>query len=138
MFQQVILIGNATRDTEVRYTPNRTAVADVGIAVNKRIKKNDEWVDEPTFLDVTCWAKTAEIAGEYVKKGKQIMIEGELRVDKWENNEGEKRSRLVIVARQLKLLGGGPRSNGTTKKDIKTSPPQNDSLPIEVDNDVPF
>lgn len=138
MFQQVILIGNATRDTELRYTPNRTAVADVGIAVNKRIKKNDEWVDEPTFLDVTCWAKTAEIAGEYVKKGKQIMIEGELRVDKWESNEGEKRSRLVIVARQLKLLGGGPRSNGITKKDVATSPPQNDSLPIEVDNDVPF
>lgn len=138
MFQQVILIGNATRDTELRYTPSGTAVADVGIAINKRVKKNDEWVDEPTFLDVTCWAKTAEVAGEYVKKGKQIMIEGELRVDKWESNEGEKRSRLVIVARQLKLLGGGSRINGTTKKDTTTSPPQNDALSIEVDNDVPF
>lgn len=138
MFQQVILIGNATRDTELRYTPSGTAVADVGIAINKRVKKNDEWIDEVTFLDVTCWARTAEIAGEYVKKGKQIMIEGELRVDKWESNEGEKRSRLVIVARQLKLLGGGSRINGTTKKDTTTSPPQNDALSIEVDNDVPF
>lgn len=105
-FNRVILMGNLTRDVEVKYTANQTAVADIGLAVNDRRKlPSGEWVEEPTFLDVTLWGRTAEIAGQYLGKGAPVLIEGRLKLDTWES-EGQKRSKLRVVGERMQMLGG--------------------------------
>lgn len=104
-FNRVILLGNVTRDVELRTIGSGTAVADVGLAVNDRFKnKHGEWVDEPTFVDVTLWGRTAEIASEYLSKGSPVMIEGRLKLETWEK-DGQKRSKLKVVGEKLQLLG---------------------------------
>jgi single-strand DNA-binding protein len=110
-FNKVILLGNVTRDPELRYVSNGTPVTEIGLAVNNRRKgPNGEWVDETTFVDVTFWSRDAEIAGEYVTKGSPLMIEGRLKLDTWEK-DGKKNSKLRVVGEKLVLLGnrqGGP------------------------------
>ena len=104
-FNKVILLGNVTRDPELRYVSNGTPVTEIGLAVNNRRKgANGEWVDETTFVDVTLWSRDAEIAGEYVTKGSPIMIEGRLKLDTWEK-DGKKNSKLRVVGDRLVLLG---------------------------------
>ena len=78
-YNRVIVMGNLTRDPEVRYLPSGQAVCDLGVAVNERVKKDNEWVDQPTFLDVTFWEKQAETAGQYLRKGNPVLVEGKLR-----------------------------------------------------------
>jgi single-strand DNA-binding protein len=104
-FNRVILVGNLTRDPELRYTPSGLAVSEIGLAVNDRAKKNDQWVDETTFVDVTLWERTAEVANEYLSKGSQVLIEGRLKLDTWEK-DGQKRSKLRVVASKMMMLGG--------------------------------
>ena len=105
-FNKVILMGNLTRDVEVRYTPSGTAVSEVGLAVNDRRKGADgQWVDETTFVDVTLWGRQAEVAGEYLTKGSPVLIEGRLKLDQWEK-DGQKRSKLRVVAENMRMLGG--------------------------------
>ena len=88
-FNRVILLGNLTRDIELKYTANQTAVTDIGLAVNDRRKTaNGEWVDETTFVDVTLWGRTAEIASQYLSKGSPVLIEGRLKLDTWESPKG--------------------------------------------------
>jgi len=114
-FNKVILMGNVTRDPEVRYTPGGTAVTDVGLAVNRfwMDKQSNERKEETTFVDVTLWGRTAEIAGEYLSKGRPCLIEGRLQLDQWEDKEtGQKRSRLKVVGDSLQLLGGRGDSDG--------------------------
>ncbi len=112
-FNRVILVGNLTRDVEVKYTANQTAVTDIGLAVNDRRKTaTGEWVDEPTFLDVTLWGRTAEIASQYLSKGSPVLIEGRLKLDTWES-EGQKRSKLRVVGERMQMLGGRPTGGGT-------------------------
>lgn len=101
------LMGNLTRDIELQHTPQGTAVCDIGLAVNERRKSGDEWVDETTFVDVTLWGRNAEVADEYTRKGSSVMIEGRLKLETWEH-EGQKRSKLKVVADRLQLLGGKP------------------------------
>src|SRR5438477_736465 len=109
-FNRVILVGNLTRDPEVRYTTNSTAVCDIGLAVNDRRKNaSGEWIEETTFVDITLWGRTAEVAGEYLKKGAPVLIEGRLKLDTWEK-EGQKRSKLKVVGELMQMLGG--RSGG--------------------------
>jgi single-strand DNA-binding protein len=108
-FNRVILVGNLTRDVDLRYTPSQTAVTDIGLAVNDRVKKNNEWVDETTFVDVTLWGRQAEVANEYLSKGAPVLIEGRLKLDTWEQ-EGQKRSKLRVVGEKMQMLGG--RSGG--------------------------
>lgn len=106
-FNKVILVGNLTRDPEVRYLQSGMAVADIGLAVNdKRKNQQGEWVDETTFVDVTLWARQAEVAGEYLTKGAPVLIEGRLKLDTWESKEGEKRSKLKVVGENMRMLGG--------------------------------
>ena len=102
-FNKVILLGNLTRDPEVRYTPKGTAVTELGMAVNRvYTAENGEKREETTFVDVTLWGRTAEIAGEYLKKGRPVFIEGRLQLDSWEDKQsGQKRSRLRVVAEGL-------------------------------------
>ena len=110
-FNRVILVGNLTRDIELKYLQSGTAVTEIGMAVNDRIKKNGEWVDEATFVDVTLWGRTAEVASEYLGKGSQILIEGRLKLDQWET-EGQKRSKLRVVADRMQMLGGSRGGGG--------------------------
>jgi single-strand DNA-binding protein len=105
-FNRVILLGNVTRDPELRYISSGTAVTDVGLAVNDRRKNaSGEWVEETTFVDVTLWGRTAEVAGEYVTKGSPLLIEGRLKLDTWEK-DGKKNSKLRVVCDRMQLLGG--------------------------------
>lgn len=105
-FNKVILMGNLTRDIELRYTTSGMAIGACGIAVNDRRKNQaGEWVDEPTFVDLTFFGRTAEIAGEYLSKGSPIHIEGRLKLDTWEK-EGQKRSKLQVIVERMQMLGG--------------------------------
>jgi single-strand DNA-binding protein len=102
----VVLIGRLTRDAELKYTANGQAVCKFSIAVNRRRKSGEQWVDEPNFFDVVLWGRQGETLNQYLVKGKQVGVDGELRQDRWEQ-DGQNRSRVEIVASNLQLLGGG-------------------------------
>jgi len=113
-FNRVILVGNLTRDPELRYIPSGTAVSEIGLAVNERVKRNEQWVDETVFVDITLWGRTAEVANEYLSKGSPVLIEGRLKLDTWEK-DGQKRSKLRVTAEKMQMLGsreGGPKAGG--------------------------
>ena len=99
-FNRVILVGNLTRDPEVKYTTGGTAVAEIGMAVSRQWfdQKSNEKKEETTFVDVTLWGRQAEVAGEYLSKGRPVLIEGRLQLDTWEDKQsGQKRSKLRVV-----------------------------------------
>lgn len=154
-FNKVILMGNLTRDPQVRYTGSGTAVTDVGLAVNRTWfdKQANERREEVTFVDVTLWGRTAEVAGEYLAKGRPVLIEGRLQLDQWDDKEtGQKRSKLHVVGENMTMLpsggggGGGPRPGGGAP--ASSSPPassQGQSQNFEPasggaapDDEVPF
>ncbi|MGQ9605921.1 MAG: single-stranded DNA-binding protein [Thermogutta sp.] len=149
-YNRVILLGNLTRDPEVRYTPQGTAVCDVGIAVNERRKNAaGEWIDEVVYVDVTLWGRTAEVAGEYLTKGSPLLIEGRLRLDTWESQDGQKRSRLRVVGDRMQMLGSRGSGEGATGGGTRQrrpaasgggSPAADDMPPADIppDDDVPF
>ena len=110
-FNRVILMGNLTRDVELKYLQSGMAVTDIGLAVNDRFKKDGEWVEETTFVDVTLWGRTAEVAGEYLSKGSSVLIEGRLKLHQWEQ-DGQKRSKLRVTAERMQMLGGRGGSGG--------------------------
>ena len=112
-FNRVILMGNLTRDPQVRYTSNQTAVTDLGLAVNRVWfdKVSQQKREEVTFVDVTLWGRQAEVAGEYLSKGRSVLIEGRLQLDQWDDREtGQKRSKLKVVCENMTMVGG--RSDG--------------------------
>ena len=117
-YNRVILLGNLTRDPQVRYTPGGTAVADIGLAVNRTWfdKQTNQRKEDVTFVDVTLWGRTAEVAGEYLSKGRAVLIEGRLQLDTWQDKEsGQNRSKLKVVAEQMTMVGGrdgGPGGGG--------------------------
>jgi single-strand DNA-binding protein len=111
-FNRVILLGNVTRDPELRYISSGMAVTDIGLAVNDRRKNaSGEWIEETTFVDVTLWGRTAEVAGEYVTKGSPLFIEGRLKLDTWEK-DGKKNSKLRVVCERMQLIGGRSGEGG--------------------------
>ena len=151
-FNKVILVGNVTRDPELRYISSGTAVTDIGLAVNDRRKNaQGEWVEETTFVDVTLWGRTAEVAGEYVSKGSPLLIEGRLKLDQWEK-DGKKNSKLRVVCDRMQLLGsrGGdgarPKARATSGKtggdDYNQAPSYDESEAVGgapgADDDIPF
>mgnify|MGYP005850556189 FL=1 len=134
-FIRVILVGNLTRDPELRYVPSGMAVTDIGLAVNDRRKNaNGEWIEETTFVDVTLWGRTAEVAGEYLSKGSPVLIEGRLKLDTWEGSDGQKKSKLKVVGEKMQLLGarggggGSGGSGGSGGGARRTSPPAYDEF----------
>jgi single-strand DNA-binding protein len=102
----VVLIGRLTRDAELKYTANGQAVCKFSLAVNRRRKNGDQWVDEPNFFDVVLWGRQGESLNQYLVKGKLVGVDGELRQDRWEQ-DGQNRSKVEIVANNIQLLGGG-------------------------------
>ena len=148
-YNRVILLGNLTRDPELRYIPSGTAVTDVGLAVNDRVKRNDQWVEETTFVDVTLWARTAEVASEYLSKGSPVLIEGRLKLDTWETNEGQKRSKLKVIGDRMQMVGtrgaGGGGGGRPAQPDSQYSQPapseqqhEQEPPPPAADDDIPF
>ncbi len=108
-YNKVILMGNLTRDPELRYTPNNMPICNVGLAVNRRFKDSQtgEWREEPTFIDVTIFGKRGEAFARYHQKGRTAFLEGSLRLDTWEDkNTGQKRSKLYVVADEWQFVGG--------------------------------
>jgi single-strand DNA-binding protein len=105
-YNRVILVGKLTRDVELKYTTSGLAVTEIGMAINDRRKTaSGEWVEEATFVDVTLWGRTAEVASEYLSKGSPLLVEGRLKFDTWET-EGQKRSKLRVVGERMQMLGG--------------------------------
>ena len=102
----VILIGRLTRDAELKYTANGQAVCKFSLAINRRKKSGEQWVEEPNFFDVVLWGRQGETLNQYLVKGKQIAVDGELRQDRWEQ-DGQNRSKVEIMANNVQLLGGG-------------------------------
>jgi len=116
-YNRVMLMGNVTRDIELRHTPGGTAVTDMGMAVNDRRKNaQGEWVDETTFVEVTLWGRTAEIAAEFLKKGSPVFIEGKLRLDSWDA-DGQKKYKLKVVGDRLQLLGS--KGDGSSRAEYQ-------------------
>jgi single-strand DNA-binding protein len=115
-FNKVIFMGNLTRDPEVRVTSNGTHVANFGLAMNRQFKDSDgNWQSEPVFVDVTMFGKRGETFVKYHNKGSQAFIEGSLRLDSWEDSEGNKRSKLYVVAENWEFVGSGNNSEGSTE-----------------------
>jgi single-strand DNA-binding protein len=150
---KVMLMGNLTRDPEVRYTPKGTAVAELGLAINRvYTADNNEKREETTFVDVTLWGRTAEIAGEYLKKGRPVFIEGRLQLDTWDDKQtGQKRSKLKVVGEAMQLMGSrgageaapaAGESSGAPPKS-QSAPPPKQKPPADPDlepeeDDIPF
>src|SRR3954453_13499611 len=113
-FNKVILLGNLTRDPEIRYTPKGSAVCDLGLAVNRQYTlENGEKREEVTYVDVVLWARLAEIAAEYLKKGRPVFIEGRLQLDTWDAKQsGQKRSKLRVIGENMQMLGSRPSAGG--------------------------
>ncbi len=121
---KTMLIRNLTRDVELKYTTSGAAVANFGLAVNRTYTNSDgEKVDDVCFIDVVAWNRLAEIAGEYLSKGSPIFVEGRLQMDSWEQEDGQKRSKLKVVAQNIQFLGGGKADDSEGK---------------DPDDDIPF
>lgn len=128
-YNKVMLMGNLTRDPEIKYTPKGTAIADIGLAIN-RVWKNDagEKQEAVTFVDVTLWGRTAEIVGEYCKKGRPLFVEGRLELDSWDDKTtGAKRYKLKVVGENVQLLSDG-----------KGAQHQSAPAPVEDDDALPM
>lgn len=126
-FNKVMLMGNLTRDPELRYTASGAAVASFGLAVNRKFKQGDEWKDEVCYVDITVWAKQAENCTEYLHKGSPVFIEGRLNFQSWDGDDGKKRTKLEVVANNVQFLprageaapsGGGGGAQAPDKDDI--------------------
>lgn len=144
---RVLLLGNLTREIELRYTPKGTAVADLGLATNRRVSDGEgNYTDEPTFVDVTVWGRNAENAHKYLSKGRGVFIEGRLQLDTWEDREsGKKRSKLKVVAESVQFLPdgkGGDRRPGDSQgaQHAANSAPSSSGAPPQDDegDDIPF
>jgi len=139
----VVLIGRLTRDAELKYTANGQAVCKFSIAVNRRKKQGDQWVDEANFFDVVLWGRQGETLNQYLVKGKMVGVDGELRQDRWEQ-EGQNRSKVEVIANNLQLLGSSGGGGGSSGQG-SYSPPRQEAAPPQAPagddgfaDDIPF
>ncbi len=152
-FNKVILAGNLTRDPEVRYTPKGIAIAKIGLAINRTWKnETGETKEEVTFVDVDAFGRQAEVIGQYLKKGRPILIEGRLKYDQWDDKQtGQKRSRLGVVLEGFQFLDSGNRGEGNGPESAPrraapaapaagapSTPPAEPEAPAPEEDDVPF
>ncbi len=152
-FNKVILVGNLTRDPELRYTPSGTAIAKLSLAVNRSWRsESGENREEVTFVDVDAFGKQAETIGQYLRKGRPILVEGRLKMDQWEDKQtGQKRSRLGVVLEVFRFLdsgqgrdAGGPPPSAPAQQNYRSAPPaapgrpSSEAVPPPEEDDVPF
>ncbi|MDX2227740.1 MAG: single-stranded DNA-binding protein [Verrucomicrobiae bacterium] len=150
-FNKVLLLGNLTRDPELRYTPKGTAVADIGMAINKVYRTADgAEKEEVCYVTVETWGRQAETAGEYLSKGAPIFVEGELKLEQWTNKEGKKQSTLKVRAERIQFLGrpknaeyreggsGGSRPARSAPAENRPAAPVEDEPPAAEEDDIPF
>jgi single-strand DNA-binding protein len=145
---KVVLVGRLTRDAEQSYTQNGYALLKFSIAVNRRRKQGDQWIDEANFFDVTSFGRQGEAIASYMSKGRQVAVEGQLRQDRWEAQDGSKRSKVYIDANYVQLLGGGRESGGrsggdggwdsSSRQDEQPSKPSFQGPPANFEDDIPF
>jgi len=115
MYNRVILVGNLTRDVEIRYTPSGSAIGKVGIATNRRFKgANGEMKDETMFIDLTFFGRTAEIANQYLRKGSKVLVEGRLVLEQWTAQDGTKRSKHSVTVDNLQMLDRPGENSGAS------------------------
>jgi single-strand DNA-binding protein len=131
MFNKVILIGNLTRDPELRYTPQGTSVCNFGIAVNRKYKQADEMKEEVTFINVVVFGKQADTCGQYLNKGSAVLVEGRLQERRWETEEGQKRSKHEVVAQSVRFLPRKSDSAGVSMPQGEMSVPPDETTDIE-------
>ena len=132
---KVFLMGNLTRDIELKHTPsNNTAVANIGIAVNRKYRVGDENREETTFVDCEAWGRTAEVMQQYLRKGRPVLIEGRLKFDQWQDRDGNNRSKLKVVVENFQFVDtrGG---NGDQGGSSAPAPTAQQSVP---DDEIPF
>ena len=142
MYNKVILVGNLTRDIELRYTPSGTAVAKFGLATNRVYSDpvTKEKKQEVMFIDITVFGRAAETANQYLKKGSQVLIEGRLSLNQWTGQDGQKRSKHEIIAEQVKFLGGRDNSQtnaGNGEYNSQQSAPQTPTQPEPQHQEMP-
>ena len=137
---KVLLIGNLTRQPELRYTPSGTAVADLRLAVNRNYQtQTGEKREETCFLTVVVWGKQAESCREYLDKGSPVFVEGRLQTRDWEGKDGQKRTATEVVAERVQFMGGRGRGGGATPAAVPaTGDSFNEDGQHASDDDVPF
>ena len=141
----VSLIGRLTRDAELKYTASGQAVCKFAIAVNRRRKSGDQWIDEPNFFDIVLWGRQGESLNQYLVKGKQVGIDGELRQDRWEQ-DGQNRSRVEVIVNNIQLLGGGSGSsagsnisyNNRQETSVENPAGSKENFTDDFTDDIPF
>jgi single-strand DNA-binding protein len=134
-FNKVILLGNLTRDPEVRYTPNGIAVASFAIAVNRKYKQGDETKEEVSYIDIVVFGKQAESCGQYINKGDSVLIDGRLQQRRWETEEGQKRNKLEVVAQSVNFMP--KRSSAGRGMGGDSHPEPVPEAPVD-EGDIPF
>ena len=147
MFNRVVLVGNLTRDIELRYTTAGAAIGNSAIAVTRKFNVNGEKREETCFIDITFFGKQAEIANQYLSKDSKLLVEGRLKFDQWADSNGQNRSKHTVVVENMTMLGGGQQSNqgyqqggyshpqqGAPKKPQQQKPPADD-YEIDIDAD---
>ncbi len=133
-FNRVILMGNLTRDPEVRFTPQGTPVSTFGLAVNRRYRQGDEQREDTCFVDIVAFGRQAELVGEYLSKGRGALVEGRLQYRSWEGEDGVKRSKHEVVAQSVTFLP----SSGGGRKQQEGTPEFGGEPPAPADDDIPF
>ncbi len=136
---KVYLVGNLTRDPELRYTPGGSAVADVNIAVNRTyLTKTGEQKEEVCYVRVVVWGKQAQSCAQYLSKGQPVLIEGRLQLDSWETKEGEKRSQLKVQAERVQFLGRGKGPSAESAEHAPSAAEAADEPAPESEDEIPF
>jgi single-strand DNA-binding protein len=146
-FNKVILLGNLTRDPELRYTPQGSAVCEFALALNYQYtnKQTGQKVEEVSFIDIVAWGKTGEICAEYLKKGRQVMVEGRLKQDRWDSQDGKKMSKVRVTAENVQFVGSRPAGEGGGGGGAAaaggkggSAPSPEDGPPPGQEEDIPF
>ncbi len=132
------MVGRLVRDAELSFINTGTAVCKFSIANNQSKKKDDKWVDEAHFFDVVLWGKTGEALAQYLKKGKQVAIEGRLTQDRWTDTDGKARSRVQIVATSVQLLGGGKQGDQKEQREPGQDNEPSKPEPQPGTDEIPF
>jgi single-strand DNA-binding protein len=138
----VVLVGNLTKDPELRHTPSGTAVTTLRVAVNDRVKRGEEWTDAAYYFDVTVWGRTAENCAQYLAKGRPVGVQGKLTWREWDAQDGTKRQAVEIVADNIQFLGGRDGGGGDGGQQFVpqgAATPTSDDFPAAAaDDDIPF